>query len=201
MKKEARRRREDDRPLFGTITPSPLGDIRILATDDAVRGIFFVGQKHDFGRENENIRWEKNAILASAISCLKSYFRGESDIELPPLDPQGTAFEKAVWSLLSSIPYGKTTTYGRIAKAMEERGGRRTSPRAVGNAIARNPISILIPCHRVLGAKVQWTGYAGGIERKKWLLEHEGRVVARIERKEENGQERNQYPSRRPSSD
>lgn len=187
MKKKARSQREDGRPLFGTIIPSPLGDIRILATDGAVRGIFFVGQRHEYEQERGPIRWEKNEVLISAVSCLRSYFQGQIDIEPPPLDPQGTAFEKAVWNLLSSIPYGEKSTYGRIAEAFEKEYGRRTSPRAVGSAIARNPISILIPCHRVLGARGQWTGYAGGIERKKWLLEHEGRVAARYAMAEGNG--------------
>ena len=110
------------------------------------------------------------------------YFAGEkpSPLELP-LAPAGTPFQRAVWEQLEQIPYGATTTYGAIAQTLARAMGRPSlSPQAVGSAVGRNPISIVIPCHRVVGADSSLTGYAGGLERKKWLLQHEGVDVSRF---------------------
>ena len=100
---------------------------------------------------------------------MESYFAGNPGAVEFPLSPTGTDFQRKVWAILLTIPYGQTTTYGAIAKQL----GNAMSAQAVGQAVGRNPISIIIPCHRVMGAKGQLTGYAGGIENKKWLLRHE----------------------------
>ena len=92
-----------------------------------------------------------------------------------PVAPEGTDFQKLVWKLLLEIPFGETRTYGQIAREVARRMGRqKMSPQAIGGAVGRNPISIIIPCHRVVGSGGQLTGYAGGLDKKKWLLRHEG---------------------------
>ena len=93
---------------------------------------------------------------------------------MPTLNPTGTSFQMSVWAILRAIPFGETTTYGAIAKQLEKNTGRRMSAQAVGGAVGRNPISILIPCHRVIGANGSLTGYAGGLDKKEYLLELEG---------------------------
>jgi len=109
-------------------------------------------------------------ILDPVIACLDAYFKGKSqDLSNLPLAPIGTDFEKRVWAYLQEIPYGQTVTYGQIAKDLQV-----ASAQAIGGAVGRNPWSILVPCHRVLGAGKRLTGYAAGVEKKAWLLEHEG---------------------------
>ena len=102
------------------------------------------------------------------------YFAGRDPGALPPLAPHGTAFQQAVWKVLRGIPYGTTTTYGRIAAHIAAARGGRMSAQAVGGAVGRNPISILIPCHRVIGTDGSLTGYAGGLDKKEALLRLEG---------------------------
>lgn len=117
-----------------------------------------------------------NQHLIQAVTWLDAYFAGEkpSSKELS-INPKGTVFQKLVWNELLKIPYGKTTTYGQIAaKLARQLGKPRMSAQAVGGAVGHNPISIIVPCHRVLGANGALTGYAGGVGRKKWLLAHEG---------------------------
>lgn len=114
-------------------------------------------------------------ILEKAAAWLDAYFRGEDPVIDFPLRAEGTAFQKQVWRILLTIPYGQTRTYGNIAREMAVlQGKEKMSAQAVGQAVGSNPISILIPCHRVVGAKGQLTGYAGGIDKKIWLLRHEG---------------------------
>ena len=112
-------------------------------------------------------------MLRQAALWLEQYFAGKAPGPLPLLAPQGSAFRQAVWALLQEIPYGKITTYGALAKQLRSHG-IAASPLAVGGAVGRNPISILIPCHRVVGSGGSLTGYAGGIEKKRFLLELEG---------------------------
>ena len=113
-------------------------------------------------------------VLAQTRSWLDSYFRGEKPTLEIPLSPEGSAFQRLVWQELLTIPYGETRTYGETAKAVAAQLGReRMSAQAVGGAVGRNPISILIPCHRVVGTGGQLTGYAWGLDRKAWLLRHE----------------------------
>lgn len=117
-----------------------------------------------------------DAILAQTKQWLDAYFAGCCPSLTPPLKPQGTPFQELVWALLLEIPYGATTTYGELARAVAERLGKeRMSAQAVGQAVGHNPIAIIVPCHRVIGKKGQLTGYAGGLERKRVLLALEAR--------------------------
>lgn len=144
-----------------TIFPSPLGDITVCASDDAIVRISFHEPPGDCPRQDTHF------VLQSAVQWLARYFRGEApEPSLLPLKPEGTAFQKAVWEKLLTIPYGKTTTYGAIARSF----GKPMSAQAVGGAVGRNPIAIVIPCHRVIGTDRSLTGYAYGLERKQYLL-------------------------------
>ena len=113
-------------------------------------------------------------VFDAAIRWLDLYFSGEKPDFTPALSPKGTVFQKTVWELLQTIPYGQTVTYGLLAeKVAEQRGLARMSAQAVGGAVSRNPISLIIPCHRVIAADGSPTGYAGGINKKLWLLQLE----------------------------
>ena len=105
---------------------------------------------------------------------LDLYFAGHEPDFSPTLNPTGTAFQQAGWAILRTIPYGATTSYGTIARRIEQKTKKRMSAQAVGGAVGRNPISIIIPCHRVLGADGSLTGYAGGLDKKEYLLGLEG---------------------------
>ncbi len=124
----------------------------------------------------DNAISSQNGVLKKAEYWLNGYFNGKmpSPSELP-LSPEGSAFSKKVWKMLCDIPYGSVVTYGDIAKKIaHERGIEKMSAQAVGGAVGRNPISIIIPCHRVVGTKGNLTGYGGGMKNKIWLLDHEG---------------------------
>ncbi len=154
------------------IVSSPLGEILLAAEDDALCGLWFVGQKYEgAGLPAGSAPGPVSAdpALEKAESWLESYFAGGNPKIDFPLAPRGTAFQRRVWAALTDIPRGETSSYGALA---EKLGCR--SARAVGAAVGRNPISILIPCHRVLGANGSLTGYAGGLERKRALLALEG---------------------------
>ena len=110
-------------------------------------------------------------MLARAAAQLRAYFAGERTVFDLPLAPDGSGFQRLVWQALERIPYGVTRSYGELAAAI----GRPAASRAVGSANSRNPISIIVPCHRVIGANGALTGYAGGMRAKRWLLEHEQR--------------------------
>ncbi|WP_062202467.1 methylated-DNA--[protein]-cysteine S-methyltransferase [Demequina salsinemoris] len=115
-----------------------------------------------------------DAMLAAAVAAVESYFHGDGAIEaLPPLDMKGTELQRAVWNELVRIPAGVTRTYTDIAVAV----GRPRAVRAIGAAIGANPVGVLVPCHRVVGADGRLTGYAGGLDRKRWLLAHEGAAL------------------------
>ena len=154
------------------IVPSPLGEILLAAEDGALCGLWFVGQKYEgAGLPAGSGPGSASAdpALEKAQAWLASYFAGENPKIDFPLAPRGTAFQRRVWAALADIPRGETSSYGALA----ERLGCG-SARAVGSAVGRNPISVLIPCHRVLGANGSLTGYAGGLERKRALLKLEG---------------------------
>ena len=150
---------------------SPIGLLSIVATDQYLFGIWVEGQNHfERGLIADNIEEVKtHPVLNQVISYLDDYFLGQNpSLSELPLAPIGTDFEKKVWSYLREIPFGTTVTYGQIAKGLSV-----ASAQAVGGAVGRNPWSILVPCHRVLGANKRLTGYAAGLERKAWLLNHE----------------------------
>ena len=146
---------------------SPMGRILLAADEIGLRGLWFDGQKY-FARDlpEKRIEQETHAI-AKARRWLDVYFTGKEPDFLPPLHPIGSAFRQAVWIMLLQIPYGHTTTYGEIARQLTGTAGlSRMSAQAVGGAVGHNEISIIIPCHRVVGTSGSLTGYAGGIEKK-----------------------------------
>lgn len=147
---------------------SPVGKLLLQSDGQRLTGLWM---NRDCGEP------EGDPVLEKAKLWLDDYFRGEVREADFPLAPAGTVFQKQVWEILLTIPYGQTRTYGDIAREMAARLGKeKMSAQAVGQAVGRNPISILIPCHRVVGAKGQLTGYAWGVEKKKWLLEHEAGI-------------------------
>lgn len=151
---------------------SPLGGIVLASDGETLVGLWFEGQKH-FGTGLDEERAEKQLpVFDQADRWLDLYFSGKKPDFTPPLRPRGTAFQNAVWRRLLKIPYGETVSYGEIAASLGLPPG---ASRAVGGAVGRNPVSLMIPCHRVVGADGSLTGYAGGIERKKRLLELERR--------------------------
>ena len=153
---------------------SPLGGILLAADDVGLTGLWFDGQKY-FARGLSNERIEQEtSVLAEAKRWLDIYFTGKEPDFTPPLHPIGSAFRRSVWEILLQIPYGQTTTYGEIARQLAKKQGLdRMSAQAVGGAVGHNEISIIIPCHRVVGADGDLTGYAGGIGKKEKLLELE----------------------------
>lgn len=155
---------------------SPAGRITLAASDSALAGAWFDGQKYfGDGVPLSTAKRRSNPILCAAQLWLDAYFAGEIPSEFPLLAPVGTPFRCNVWKLLKEIPYGRTVTYGSLAAALN----KPTSSRAVGGAVGRNPISVFIPCHRVIGAGNALTGYAAGIGTKLFLLRLEsGRTPA-----------------------
>ncbi len=150
---------------------SPVGEMTLLADEKALLGAWFVGQKYDLrGFEQAELLEEDTAVLQEAKKWLDAYFAGEDLAPFPALAPKGTAFQQRVWEYLLTIPTGEARTYGQIAANLSCK-----SSQAIGGAVGRNPVSIFIPCHRVLGADGSLTGYAGGLDRKSWLLAHEKR--------------------------
>ena len=160
---------------------SPLGGILLAADDVGLTGLWFDGQKYFArGLSNERIAQE-TSVLAEAKRWLDIYFTGKKPDFTPPLHPIGSAFRRSVWEILLQIPYGQTTTYGEIARQLAKKQGLdRMSAQAVGGAVGHNPISIILPCHRVVGSNGSLTGYAGGVERKVALLTLEGTDMSRL---------------------
>ena len=153
---------------------SPMGGILLAADEVGLTGLWFDGQKY-FARDLPAERIERNTpALSETGRWLDIYFTGKEPDFMPPLHPIGSAFRQSVWKILLQIPYGQTTTYGEIARQLAEKQGRsKMSAQAVGGAVGHNEISILIPCHRVVGTSGSLTGYAGGIDKKIRLLELE----------------------------
>ena len=150
---------------------SPLGDILLASDGEALTGLWFEGQRRFACTVKGSISAQSVPPLEAARRWLDVYFSGGSPDFAPPLRPVGTPFQQAVWALLREIPYGQTTTYGTLARTLAARQGlAHMSAQAVGHAVACNPIALLIPCHRVLGANGELTGYAGGLPRKQALL-------------------------------
>lgn len=150
---------------------SPLGVYTVTADAENITGIWLEGQKYFPKSIDKYIPDDKQAVFKIVSAWLDRYFSGENPGNIPPVLPEGTVFQKKVWRHLLGIPYGETATYGAIAKKIAaEDSSAKTSARAVGSAVGRNPVSLLIPCHRVVGANGSMTGYAGGIDVKISLL-------------------------------
>ena len=162
---------------------SPIGPLSLVADDHYLFGIW-IEEESDFEKglsENDVTVVENHPILNQITSYLETYFKGQDqDLSEMPLAPVGSDFEKRVWNYLRGIPFGQTVTYGQIAKDLQV-----ASAQAIGGAVGRNPWSILVPCHRVLGAGGRLTGYAWGLEKKAWLLRHEGASYQENKKKKE----------------
>lgn len=154
--------------MYLSAMESPLGQLILTADDSALTGLWFIGQSYAPVHPKGIFRPE-HTVFKQTEDWLNAYFSHSVLPPMPPLAPQGTDFRRAVWQQLLKIPYGKTTTYGAIAEQLRT-AGRTASAQAVGGAVGHNPISILIPCHRVIGANGSLTGYAGGLDRKRQLL-------------------------------
>lgn len=156
---------------------SPVGRLLLAEKNGALAGAWIEGQKYYPGTLREETEAKTDSpLLRQSKQWLERYFAGEKPLpgELK-LSPAGSEFQKEVWKLLCEIPYGETTTYGEIAKKMaKKRNKAKMSAQAVGNAVGHNPVSIIVPCHRVIGSDGGMTGYGGGIAKKVWLLNHEG---------------------------
>ena len=155
--------------------PSPLGNILLAADEVGLTGLWFEGQKYFAKTLPKEIISQETPVLIQAKKWLDVYFSGKEPDFTPALHPAGSPFRQAVWQILLQIPYGQTTTYGELARQLAAQQGRATmSAQAVGSAVGHNEISILIPCHRVVGTNGSLTGYAGGVDKKERLLTLEG---------------------------
>jgi methylated-DNA-[protein]-cysteine S-methyltransferase len=151
---------------FSTL-PSPVGELLLLSDGEGLTGLYMQQQVHWSGMQPH---WRRDdGCVREARTQLQAYFAGELRNFILPLNLQGTDFQKRVWTELLNIPYGETIHYGELARRIAQ----PTAARAVGLANGRNPISIIVPCHRVVGANGTLTGYGGGLPRKRWLLDHE----------------------------
>jgi methylated-DNA-[protein]-cysteine S-methyltransferase len=155
---------------YYTTIDSPIGALLLCSDGDALTGLFMEPHSDQAGGAVPD---EKP--FRAVIEQLRAYFAGESTTFDVPLTPHGTEFQRKVWAELLTIPYGHTVSYGEIATTL----GNPLSSRAVGLANGRNPISVIVPCHRVIGADGSLTGYGGGLPRKRWLLDHERATLAR----------------------
>jgi methylated-DNA-[protein]-cysteine S-methyltransferase len=169
-----------DDAIFCTTMPSPVGPLTLAARQQGLSAVYFDCRRHG-PPPAEEAAWRpdpggadpRSRILAAARDQLDAYFAGGLTVFDLPLAAAGTPFQRAVWAELRQIPYGTVTSYGELARRL----GRPSASRAVGAANGRNPISIVVPCHRVVGANGALTGFGGGMERKAWLLEFEGSRV------------------------
>jgi methylated-DNA-[protein]-cysteine S-methyltransferase len=150
-----------------TTVESPIGELTLASDGEALTGLYMTDQRHR--PELPAADGDDDAVLTAAREQLAEYFAGERREFDLPLSPAGTPFQRAVWEALRDIPYGETAGYGELANRL----GRPGAARAVGLANGRNPIAIVVPCHRVIGAAGALTGYGGGLERKRYLLELE----------------------------
>ncbi|WP_127556764.1 methylated-DNA--[protein]-cysteine S-methyltransferase [Saccharospirillum alexandrii] len=155
------------KPVYQSLLPTPIGTVRILANDEAITRI-------DFVEEADASAYAENDVTRLARQQLTDYFEGQRQTFDLPLAPSGTEFQQACWQALVQIPYGETRYYAEQARVIQ----RPSAVRAVGAANGANPISIVVPCHRVIGKGGQLTGYAGGLDRKAWLLALERGAVA-----------------------
>ena len=161
--------------IYTTHYKSPIGDILLASKNNKLIGLWIEGQKCYFSNLKEEIKEEDTEILLKTKEWLDRYFKGEKpSINELVLGPLGSGFRKSVWKILCEIPYGEVITYKDIADTIaKQKGLKKMSSQAVGGAVSHNPISIIIPCHRVVGSNGSLTGYAGGIDKKVYLLKQE----------------------------
>lgn len=162
--------------LSSAVIDSPVGPLTIVAGDAGLRAILWPDDDPRRVRLGETTVDPAHPVVAAVVAQLAEYFAGERRAFEVPLDPVGTEFRRAAWDALRTIDYGTTVSYGEQAARM----GDRRKARAVGAANGRNPISIVVPCHRVVGANGTLTGFAGGVDTKAWLLAHEQRVTSGV---------------------
>ena len=169
--------------MYKKVYKSPVGELTIASDGESIIGLWMKGQKYFAQTVKEEMILKNDiSIFDLAFTWLDEYFAGKNpDISRLTLAPGGGEFRQTVWKILCEIPYGMTTTYGDIAKKIAtDKGKKKMSAQAVGGAVGHNPISIIIPCHRVIGSKGSLTGYAGGIEKKIKLLELEGVDITKL---------------------
>lgn len=156
--------------MYFTEYDSPIGRLLLTCREEGLTGLWM-----NRAPSEDDCRRQDHPVFQETIKWLDSYFRGKDLPVTVPLCLEGTPFRQQVWQLLQTIPYGESRSYGELARQMAANLGKENmSAQAIGQAVGSNPVSILIPCHRVVGAKGQLTGYAGGIDKKIWLLRHEG---------------------------
>ncbi|MDT4927487.1 MAG: methylated-DNA-[protein]-cysteine S-methyltransferase [Pseudonocardiales bacterium] len=165
-----------DAAFSHTIIDSPLGELTVVAESGQVSGLFFARHWYRPAASTFGARRDDAGPFADARTQLAEYFAGSRRVFDLPLRARGTGFQQRVWALLADIPYGATTTYGDLAREV----GDVALARDVGAAVGRNPLSVLVPCHRVIGKDGRLTGYAGGLRRKRELLDLEGSVVGSV---------------------
>lgn len=154
---------------------SPLGIIVLESDGEALTGLWFDGQRYAGTALHETVADAALPVFEETAAWLDVYFGGRAPDITPSLRLDGTPFQQGVWKILRAIPYGQTVSYGEIALRIARQTGReKMSAQAVGGAVGRNPVSLIVPCHRVIGADGRLTGYAGGVDRKAWLLRLEG---------------------------
>lgn len=160
---------------YKTTYNSPIGDILIVSDHESIVGVWFYDQKYFCASIKEEMIEKETAVISQCIAWLDDYFHElQPEISSLPLHPIGNEFRLEVWNILKEIPYGETMTYKEVAKEYAKRTGKPSmSSQAIGGAVGHNPISIIIPCHRVIGVKGNLTGYAGGMDKKIALLHHE----------------------------
>ena len=149
--------------------PSPVGDLTIVASNDGLRAVLWPAERDGRVSFAEEVEPGTHPVIDSTIAQLGEYLAGSRQTFDVPLDLVGTDFQQEVWAGLCKIPFGETQSYGELADELDRPGAAR----AVGAATGRNPISIIVPCHRLVGSSGKLTGFAGGIDTKRWLLEHE----------------------------
>ena len=164
-------------PLYRATHRTPVGELTLIASDRGLRAILWPNERsQNAGIARQTLRKPDHPVLRQASTQLDEYFAGTRERFELPLDLQGTRFQLAAWRALADIPFGATTSYGQQARAL----GAPTAARAMGAANRANPVCIVLPCHRVIGANGALTGFAGGLPTKQWLLDHEARVAGRL---------------------
>lgn len=167
--------------IYTDAIATPLGEMTAAAKEGALVGLWFVGQKHYPSQTTDWIREPDHPVFRALRHHLSSYFSGKAGTPDVQIAPSGSSFQQTVWDFLLQIPPGRVVTYGEIARSIaQSRGLASMSAQAVGSAVGHNRISILVPCHRVIGSNGSLTGYAGGLERKEALLRIEGVDLAKI---------------------